>query len=141
MRLQFDMSELGHSMRRMTPTFQRNKNGVPVDLGHVRCLQRSTFWKGKRSLVEASLGRSQSGHGKTNQAGIPVGDHCMLFSSTTSNSNRRLVSAFPATDSLMPMHNWGTSSVVDTSSSNIGRESGSLIGTNCKSTKGGICWI
>lgn len=87
----------------------------------------------KEVWLEIWAERSGPSSGKHEPGGVPGGDHSMLFSSTISNC--RLFAGFPFMDSLTPIHNWGTSSVVDTRSSNIGRECGRLMGMNCKSNQ------
>lgn len=130
--LQFDMSGLGQ-ISLMTPTLEGNNNGVSVDLGSAHSLPRATFWRKKKKFSW----RSNLNNPKLKPGSIPGGNHSTSFSWMRSNSSFGLF-GFAAVDSVAPMHNWGTSSVVDTRSSKIGSVSGSLMGMNCTPKQGGI---
>lgn len=55
-----------------------------------------------------------------------------LFSSIISNLSCSLIGCFSLLKYLTPTHSWGNSSDTETSSSNMGRESGSLIAMCCR---------
>lgn len=89
----------------------------------------------EEGLLEALSGVLRTGSVETQQSNLPGAEIGGLLSSTISNLSCWLIEHFPLLQSLTPTHSWGNSSVTNTSSSNIGRGSGSLIAMCCKSNR------
>lgn len=70
---------------------------------------------------------------------LPGTDTSVPFSSTISNLSCWLLGGFPLLQCLTPTHSWGNSSVTNTSSSNIGRDSGSFTAICCMTNRRSWC--
>lgn len=87
-------------------------------------------------LVWALSWALQRRSAETQQSVLPGDEIGVLFSSIISKLSCWLTGRFPLLQSRTPTHSWGNSSVTNTSSSKMGRESGSLMAMCCEQTDG-----